>query len=50
MEFLDEIEFYFNVFVWERLVKYRGFKSLRMSFWVEEEDCVYELEEWRRLF
>jgi pre-rRNA-processing protein TSR1 len=48
-EFPDEIELHPNVLARERLIKYRGLKSLRSSHWEESEDKAYEPEEWRRL-
>jgi pre-rRNA-processing protein TSR1 len=48
-EFPDEIELHPNVLARERLIRYRGLKSLRTSAWDEEEDRPYEPEEWQRL-
>ncbi|KAH8899504.1 DUF663-domain-containing protein [Thozetella sp. PMI_491] len=48
-EFPDEIELHPNVLARERLIRYRGLKSLRTSEWQEEEDRPYEPEDWRRL-
>ena len=48
-EFPDEIELHPNVSARERLIRYRGLKSLRSSTWQEEEDRAYEPEDWRRL-
>ncbi len=49
MEFPDEIELHPQVLARERLVRYRGLKSLRSSTWQEDEDRDHEPEEWRRL-
>ncbi|KAJ9149426.1 Ribosome biogenesis protein TSR1 [Pleurostoma richardsiae] len=49
LEFPDEIELHPNVLARERLIRYRGLKSLRTSPWEQEEDRAYEPEEWRRL-
>ncbi|KAK4101407.1 DUF663-domain-containing protein [Parathielavia hyrcaniae] len=49
LEFPDEIELHPNVLARERLVKYRGLKSLRSSPWLEDEDRAFEPEEWQRL-
>jgi pre-rRNA-processing protein TSR1 len=49
LEFPDEIELPPNVLARERLIKYRGLKSLRTSQWETEEDRIYEPNEWRRL-
>ncbi|KAL2073546.1 hypothetical protein VTL71DRAFT_10872 [Oculimacula yallundae] len=48
-EFPDEIELHPHVLARERLLKYRGLKSLRESRWEEAEDRAYEPEDWRRL-
>ncbi|EKD12776.1 uncharacterized protein L3040_006929 [Drepanopeziza brunnea f. sp. 'multigermtubi'] len=48
-EFPDEIELHPHVLARERLLKYRGLKSLRTSHWEEAEDRAYEPEDWRRL-
>ncbi|TGJ85476.1 hypothetical protein E0Z10_g3324 [Xylaria hypoxylon] len=48
-EFPDEIELHPHVLARERLVKYRGLKSLRTSPWNKEEDRPYQPEEWSRL-
>ena len=48
-EFPDEIELHPNVLARERLLKYRGLKSLRTSEWQQDEDRPHEPEEWRRL-
>merc|ERR1711939_545964 len=48
-EFPDEIELHPHVLARERLLKYRGLKSLRESHWEEAEDRAYEPEDWRRL-
>ncbi|KAF1963207.1 DUF663-domain-containing protein [Byssothecium circinans] len=49
LEFPDEIELHPNVNAQERLIKYRGLKSLRTSVWETEEDRPYEPNEWPRL-
>jgi pre-rRNA-processing protein TSR1 len=49
LEFPDEIELHPGVLARERLVKYRGLKSLRTSPWQEDEDRAFEPEEWQRL-
>ncbi|KAF1916690.1 hypothetical protein BDU57DRAFT_516934 [Ampelomyces quisqualis] len=49
LEFPDEIELHPNVNARERLIRYRGLKSLRSSVWETEEDRPYEPEEWQRL-
>ncbi|KAF2131206.1 pre-rRNA processing protein-like protein Tsr1 [Dothidotthia symphoricarpi CBS 119687] len=49
LEFPDEIELHPNVNARERLIKYRGLKSLKQSVWETEEDKPYEPEEWQRL-
>lgn len=49
LEFPDEIELHPNALARERLIKYRGLKSLRTSPWQEDEDRAYEPEEWQRL-
>lgn len=49
LEFPDEIELHPNVLARERLLRYRGLKSLRTSPWEQDEDKAYEPEEWRRL-
>ncbi|KAK1907417.1 hypothetical protein P3342_005743 [Pyrenophora teres f. teres] len=49
LEFPDEIELPPNVNARERLLRYRGLKSLKMSKWETEEDRPYEPEEWQRL-
>ncbi len=49
LEFPDEIELHPNVNAKERLIRYRGLKSLRTSVWETEEDRPYEPEEWQRL-
>jgi pre-rRNA-processing protein TSR1 len=49
LEFPDEIELHPNVNAQERLIKYRGLKSLKSSVWEREEDRPYEPEEWQRL-
>lgn len=49
LEFPDEIELHPNVAARERLLRYRGLKSLRTSPWNQEEDRDHEPEDWRRL-
>jgi pre-rRNA-processing protein TSR1 len=49
LEFPDEIELHPNVSARERLMRYRGLKSLKTSVWETEEDKPYEPEEWNRL-
>ncbi|KAJ4297520.1 ribosome biogenesis protein tsr1 [Kalmusia sp. IMI 367209] len=49
LEFPDEIELQPNVDARERLIRYRGLKSLRTSVWEKDEDKPYEPEEWPRL-
>jgi pre-rRNA-processing protein TSR1 len=49
LEFPDEIELLPNVDARERLIRYRGLKSLRNSVWETEEDKPYEPEDWPRL-
>lgn len=49
LEFPDEIELAPNVLARERLLRYRGLKSLRSSRWEEDEDRAHEPEDWRRL-
>jgi pre-rRNA-processing protein TSR1 len=49
LEFPDEIELPPNVDARERLIRYRGLKSLKTSVWETEEDRPYEPEEWARL-
>jgi pre-rRNA-processing protein TSR1 len=49
LEFPDEIELHPNVDAQERLVRYRGLKSMRTSVWETEEDKPYEPEDWQRL-
>ncbi|KAF2689109.1 DUF663-domain-containing protein [Lentithecium fluviatile CBS 122367] len=49
LEFPDEIELPPNVDARERLIRYRGLKSLKTSVWETEEDKPYEPEEWARL-
>ncbi len=48
-EFPDEIELHPNVLARERLIRYRGLKSLRTSEWQADEDRPHEPEEWQRL-
>jgi pre-rRNA-processing protein TSR1 len=49
LEFPDEIELHPNVNAQERLIRYRGLKSLKTSVWETEEDRPYEPEDWPRL-
>ncbi|CAO2651345.1 Nn.00g096420.m01.CDS01 [Neocucurbitaria sp. VM-36] len=49
LEFPDEIELHPNVNARERLIRYRGLKSLKTSPWETDEDRPYEPEEWQRL-
>jgi pre-rRNA-processing protein TSR1 len=49
LEFPDEIELHPNVLARERLVKYRGLRSLKTSRWETSEDRSFEPEDWRRL-
>lgn len=49
LEFPDEIELSPNVDAQERLIRYRGLKSLKTSVWETEEDKPYEPEDWNRL-
>ena len=49
LEFPDEIELHPNVLARERLARYRGLKSLRISRWEASEDRAHEPEEWNRL-
>lgn len=49
LEFPDEIELHPNVNAQERLIRYRGLKSLKSSVWETEEDRPYEPEDWQRL-
>ncbi|KAF2737527.1 DUF663-domain-containing protein [Polyplosphaeria fusca] len=49
LEFPDEIELHPNVDARERLIRYRGLKSLKTSVWETEEDKPYEPVEWQRL-
>lgn len=49
LEFPDEIELHPNVNAQERLIRYRGLKSLKTSVWETEEDKPYEPDEWPRL-
>lgn len=49
LEFPDEIELHPNVDAQERLIRYRGLKSLKNSVWETEEDRPYEPTEWPRL-
>lgn len=48
-EFPDEIELEPNVNARERLMRYRGLKSLKSSHWETDEDRPYEPSEWQRL-
>ncbi|KAF2463481.1 DUF663-domain-containing protein [Lindgomyces ingoldianus] len=49
LEFPDEIELHPNVAARERLIRYRGLKSLKTSIWETDEDKPYEPEDWARL-
>lgn len=49
LEFPDEIELHPNANARERLLRYRGLKSLKSSVWETDEDRPYEPEEWQRL-
>ncbi|KAJ2895537.1 Ribosome biogenesis protein BMS1/TSR1 [Zalerion maritima] len=49
LEFPDEIELHPKVVARERLMKFRGLKSLRESPWDESEDGPHEPEDWKRL-
>lgn len=49
LEFPDEIELHPNASARERLIRYRGLKSLKNSTWDSEEDRPFEPEEWQRL-
>lgn len=49
LEFPDEIELHPNVDARERLIRYRGLKSLKTSVWEKDEDKPYEPNEWARL-
>jgi pre-rRNA-processing protein TSR1 len=49
LEFPDEIELPPNADARERLIRYRGLKSLKTSVWETEEDRPYEPEDWARL-
>ncbi|KAF2830255.1 DUF663-domain-containing protein [Ophiobolus disseminans] len=49
LEFPDEVELEPNANARERLMRYRGLKSLKSSVWETEEDRPYEPEEWQRL-
>lgn len=49
LEFPDEIELHPNVLARERLLRYRGLKSLRTSHWETSEDRAHEPKEWNRL-
>ncbi|KAK0705208.1 hypothetical protein B0H67DRAFT_557861 [Lasiosphaeris hirsuta] len=49
LEFPDEIELLPNVLARERLLKYRGLKSIRTSPWQVEEDVAHQPEDWQRL-
>lgn len=49
LDFPDEIELHPNVLARERLIKYRGLKSLRTSEWNTSEDKPYEPTEYSRL-
>ncbi|KAI1613315.1 pyruvate dehydrogenase E1 component subunit beta [Exophiala viscosa] len=49
LEFPDEIELHPEMSARERLIKYRGLKSLRTSEWNHAEDAPYEPFEYKRL-
>lgn len=49
LEFPDEIELSPHVDARERLLRYRGLKSLRTSHWDTEEDKPHEPSDWSRL-
>lgn len=49
LEFPDEIELRPEMNAQERLIRYRGLKSLKTSKWEVEEDRPYEPSEWSRL-
>ncbi|KAF2872925.1 hypothetical protein BDV95DRAFT_490767 [Massariosphaeria phaeospora] len=49
LEFPDEMELPPNVNAQERLLRYRGLKSLRTSVWETDEDKPYQPEDWARL-
>lgn len=49
LEFPDEIELHPNVIARERLLKYRGLRSLRESTWDEDADAAHEPEYWPRM-
>lgn len=49
LEFPDEIELHPNVLARERLARFRGMKSMKISPWETSEDRPFEPEDWRRL-
>lgn len=49
LEFPDEIELHPNVLARERLARFRGLKSMKISPWETSEDRPFEPEDWRRL-
>ncbi|KAJ5149822.1 hypothetical protein N7448_001400 [Penicillium atrosanguineum] len=49
LEFPDEIELHPNVLARERLARFRGLKSMKISTWETSEDRPFEPEDWRRL-
>ena len=49
LQFPDEVELHPNVIARERLARYRGLKSLKLSHWETSEDKPYEPEDWDRL-
>ncbi|KAJ5666049.1 Ribosome biogenesis protein tsr1 [Penicillium maclennaniae] len=49
LEFPDEIELHPNVLARERLARFRGLKSMKISPWETSEDRSFEPEDWRRL-
>ena len=49
-EFPDEVELHPKVAARERLMRYRGLRSLRESPWDKTEDAAHEPEDWKRLF
>lgn len=49
LEFPDEIELHPNVLARERLSRFRGLKSLKLSTWETGPDRAHEPEDWRRL-
>jgi pre-rRNA-processing protein TSR1 len=49
LEFPDEIELHPNALARERLARFRGLKSMKISPWETSEDRPFEPEDWRRL-